>query len=80
MTCRDVTNLLIDFVDKSLPEMQMLTLQRHICACPPCMFYMETYHTTIEVTRALPDEPLPPEFEARLRTVLEDWQKNPKCE
>jgi hypothetical protein len=71
VTCREVAELLVDFVEGALPEMQMLMVQRHICACPPCMFYMETYQTTIEVTRALPEEPLPPEFEARLRSVLE---------
>jgi anti-sigma factor RsiW len=74
MTCRDVAELLIDFVEGDLPEQDMLTLQRHICACPPCMFYLETYQTTIQVTHALPDEPLPPEFEARLRAVLEEGE------
>ncbi len=38
------------------------------------MFYMETYQDTIEVTHALPDEPLPEEFEKRLRAVLEEWE------
>lgn len=74
VTCREVAELLIDFVDGTLPEMQMITLQQHICACPPCMFYMETYQDTIEATHALPEEPLPAEFENRLRAVLEDWE------
>ena len=72
MTCRDVAEMLVDFVEGELPEQEMLILQRHICACPPCMFYLETYHTTIQVTHALPEEPLPPEFEARLRAVIEE--------
>jgi anti-sigma factor RsiW len=74
VTCREVAELLIDFIDGELPEMKRLTLQQHICACPPCMFYLETYQTTIEVTHTLPDEPLPPEFEARLRAVMEKWE------
>ena len=36
VTCREVAELLVDFVEGALPEMQMLTLQQHICACPPC--------------------------------------------
>ncbi len=74
VTCREVAELLIDYIDGELPEMKMITLQQHICACAPCMVYLHTYHTTIEMTHALPDEPLPPEFEARLRGVLEGWQ------
>jgi anti-sigma factor RsiW len=74
MTCRKVAELLIDYVDGTLPDEQLLILRQHICACPPCMFYMENYQTTIEVTHHLPDEPLPPEFEVRLRAVLEQWE------
>ena len=74
VTCREVAELLIDFVEGTLPEMQMITLQQHICACPPCMFYMETYQDTIEATHALPEEPLPEEFEKRLRVVLAEWE------
>jgi anti-sigma factor RsiW len=74
VTCREVAELLIDFVEGDLPEPRMITLQQHICACPPCLFYLETYQTTIEATHALPAEPLPPEFEERLRKVLEEWQ------
>ncbi len=73
-TCREVAELLLDFIEGTLSEMEMLTLQRHICACPPCMFYLETYQTAIEVTRALPEEPLPAEFEARLRSVMKEWE------
>jgi len=74
ITCREVAELLIDFVEGELPEPKMLTLQQHICGCPPCMFYLENYRTTIEVTHSLPEEPLPPEFEARLRAVMAEWE------
>ena len=74
VTCREVAEVLIDFIEGNLPEKEMITLRQHICGCPPCHFYMETYQTTIEVTRALPAEPLPPEFEARLRSVMRQWE------
>jgi len=74
ISCREITELLIDYVEGDLPETRMITMQQHICGCVPCAYYLETYHATIEATHALPDEPLPPEFEARLRQVLESWQ------
>jgi anti-sigma factor RsiW len=70
-----VAELLIDYVEGQLPGPQMIALQQHICACSPCMLYMDAYRTTIEVMHALPEEPLPPEFEARLRSVLQNWEK-----
>jgi anti-sigma factor RsiW len=71
-TCRKVAELLIDYVEGSLPEDQQSLLQRHLCGCVPCAIYMQTYHDTIRLTHALPDEPLPAEFATRLKAVLEE--------
>lgn len=72
LTCRKVAEILIDFVDGSLPEAQRVLLQQHLCGCVPCAIYMHTYSDTIRLTHALPDEPLPSEFAIRLRAVLRD--------
>lgn len=72
LTCRKVAELLIDFVDGALSDEQQSLLQRHLCGCVPCAIYMHTYHDTIRLTHALPDEPLPPEFAARLKAVIQE--------
>ena len=77
LTCRKVAELLIDFVDGTLTEEQTSLLQRHLCGCVPCAIYMHTYRDTIRVTHALPDEPLPTEFAARLKKVLEEAAQKP---
>ena len=69
-TCRDVAELLIDFVENTLSIEHRLSIQHHICACMPCLIYMTTYKQTIMMTHRLPEEPLPLEFEARLEAVL----------
>ena len=71
LTCRKVTEILIDFVDGTLPDDQRTMLERHLCGCVPCAIYMHTYHDTIRLTRALPDEPLPDEFATRLKAMLD---------
>lgn len=71
LTCRKVAELLIDFADGTLPPDQRALLERHLCGCVPCAIYMHTYHDTIRLTQALPDEPLPPEFAARLKSMLD---------
>jgi anti-sigma factor RsiW len=72
LTCRKVAELLIDYVEGSLPDDQHSLLQRHLCGCVPCAIYMHTYHETIRLTRALPDEPLPQELAMRLKAVLKE--------
>lgn len=70
LTCRKVAELLIDIVEGSLSEEQQSLVQRHLCGCVPCAIYMHTYRDTIRVTHALPPEPMPPEFAARLKKLL----------
>ena len=70
LTCRKVAELLIDMVEGSLSEEQQSLIQRHLCGCVPCAIYMHTYRDTIRITQALPSEPLPDEFAARLKRVL----------
>jgi len=77
LTCRKVTELLIDFVEGSLTEEQHSLLQRHLCGCVPCAIYMHTYRDTIKITHSLPAEPLPTEFAARLKKVLEEAAHKP---
>lgn len=71
LTCRKVAEILIDYVDGTLPADERGILERHLCACPPCAIYMHTYHETIRITRSLPNEPLPDEFACRLKSMID---------
>ena len=72
MTCRELTELLIDFVADELPPEHRAHLEQHLLQCPPCTAYLDTYKTTIQLTRQLPCVPLPPELAARLRQALQE--------
>ena len=78
LTCRKLAELLIDYVDGTLPAEQQSLLQRHLCGCVPCAIYMHTYHETIRLTHSLPDEPLPPEFAARLKAAIREAKCGPE--
>jgi anti-sigma factor RsiW len=71
MTCRELAELLIDFVSDELPPDVRARLERHLRACPPCESYLETYQITIRLTRKLPDVAPPPELLERLRRAIE---------
>jgi anti-sigma factor RsiW len=72
MTCREVAELLIDYVSGELPPEVVEHLREHFKLCPPCVTYMETYQITIRLTRQLPDVPPPPELIERLKASLEE--------
>ena len=70
ITCRDLTELLLDFLDGSLPPEHRDRIEQHLQLCPPCVVYLETYRVTIQLSRKLPCQPLPRECADRLRAVL----------
>ena len=76
MTCRELVELLIDFVSDELPAEHRQRVEQHLRRCPPCVAYLDSYQVTIRLTKQLPCEPLPPELEARLRAALQDLRKD----
>ncbi len=72
LTCRTLTELLIDYVEGALPDDQRLLMDRHMCGCVPCAIYLRTYQDTIRLTHSLPDTSLPDEFASRLKAMLSD--------
>jgi anti-sigma factor RsiW len=75
MTCRELAELLIDYVSGALPAEHRERLDHHLLLCPPCVTYVQTYELTIKLTRRLPDKPLPPQLEAKLRQALAEMRK-----
>jgi anti-sigma factor RsiW len=70
MTCRELVELLADFVSGELAEEHCRQIQEHLGICPPCIQYVESYRLTIEFTRNLPCSALPADVERRLREQL----------
>ncbi len=71
MNCRELAELLIDFVSGELPPEHSGHVHEHLKCCPPCVAYLETYQITIRLTRRLPCAPLPAALEQRLRAALD---------
>ena len=73
MTCKDLVEMLCDFIDEGLsPEIRAL-IDHHLCGCPDCTVSVNDYRATIHVTRALARgsiDSLPTAVEARLRAVI----------
>jgi anti-sigma factor RsiW len=72
MTCRECTELLIDFLAGELDAERLELIRRHLESCPPCVTYVETYKITIRLTRQLSCGELPPDVAQRLRAALDE--------
>ncbi len=68
--CRQLCELLFDYVNDDLSEERRAVLEAHLKVCPPCVVHLETYRITITLSRKLPCRPMSPECERRLREAL----------
>ena len=68
--CREVFELLSDYVDGDLPAETHEALQRHLGSCPPCEHFLKTFQKTRDLCRQTLMLEMPEELRARLREFL----------
>ena len=68
--CRQIADLLADYLDGNLPKRLVDLIEWHIEGCGPCVAFVNTYRGTIKATRTLQPTEIPPELKKRLLAVL----------
>ncbi|GAC1658806.1 MAG: zf-HC2 domain-containing protein [Candidatus Dormibacteraceae bacterium] len=75
MTCRQIVELLTDYLEGVLPVAERTRLEAHLAGCRGCTAFLEQVRTTLRVVRGLAAEPLPPAMEAELLVAFRDWHR-----
>ena len=66
LTCREMVEFLMAYLDGELPEGQRESFDQHLRDCPPCEVYLDTYRRTVDLGRSVcedgegPDDEPPP--------------------
>ncbi len=68
--CRQIAEMLADYLDGALPRRTAELLEWHIDGCGPCVAFVNTYRGTIQAARSLRDLEVPAELKRRLLEVL----------
>lgn len=72
LTCRDVIDLLADYLEQSLPRETLEAFNGHLDHCAECVAYANTYKRTRELTGEVTRVAMPEDMRARLRQFLLD--------
>jgi anti-sigma factor RsiW len=72
MTCRELADLLCDYLEGELEAERCAVIRSHLQACPECGCLVETYQLTIQISRRLPPSPVPEHLLERLKKALEE--------
>jgi hypothetical protein len=70
LECRQIAEMLGDYLDGSLPKATVELIEWHIDSCAPCVAFVNTYRGTLRATRRLTDVEIPAELKSRLLAVL----------
>ena len=57
MTCQELCEFLMQYLDGELPEPERASFAEHVDICPPCLAYLQTYRKTIELGQSICTEP-----------------------
>ena len=78
MTCKDVIEILSDYLEEALSPAAMARLEQHLRDCPPCIAYLNTFRRSRELAGEVSQVEMPPEMKQRLRSFLFEHLRDPR--
>jgi len=69
MTCRELSEFLMEYLSGELPSEQRQAFGEHLEACSDCVIYLKSYEETVKLGKAAfrsPDERIPDEVPEKL--------------
>ena len=76
LTCREVIDLLTDYVEDALPEQERRRVEAHLASCDGCTTYLEQVRETIRLTGMLTEEQIPDAERERLLDAFRGWTRS----
>ena len=74
MKCRDVVELMTDYLEGALSPSDHARFEEHIAGCDGCRAYLEQLRATRRVAGKLADEPVPAHLESDLVKAFRNWR------
>jgi len=74
ISCRELTEFIQRYLDGELPKEEAETFEEHLGLCPPCIRYLDSYKTTVQLEKACApgSEPMP---EQLVQGIVEAMKK-----
>lgn len=73
LTCRELTELVTDYLERELPGRERVRVEQHLVVCAACSRFLEQMRATVDLTRTVELDELGPESRRALLATLEPW-------
>ncbi|MGH9281836.1 MAG: anti-sigma factor family protein [Acidimicrobiales bacterium] len=74
-TCREVVEIVTDYLDGTLAPDESQRLELHLVWCQACRTYLEQMRESIRLTGRLAEEEIPEEARGELMRLFRDWRR-----
>jgi anti-sigma factor RsiW len=74
LTCRELVELVTDYVEGALPRRDRRRFEGHIALCPHCTRYLEQMRATIAALGTLPEASIEPTARDELLAAFRGWR------
>ena len=71
IVCVDGVEMLMDYLEGTLPAAERELVEAHVSGCPRCVAFVESYRQTPRILRAATAAALPDDLAESLRRFLE---------
>ncbi|HLW46313.1 MAG TPA: zf-HC2 domain-containing protein [bacterium] len=75
MSCRDLVELVTDYLEDTMPAVERRRFEEHLGTCPPCRTYLDQMRQTLHALGRLPRESVSDEARQALLRAFRDWKK-----
>jgi anti-sigma factor RsiW len=75
LVCREVVELVTEYLGGTLPAHDRVRFDQHLAGCPPCTAYLAQVRTTLELASELGSAGAPPDQDVarQLGDIFRDW-------
>jgi anti-sigma factor RsiW len=75
LACREVVELVTDYLEGALDERDRERFERHLGGCDGCTAYLEQMRLTLRLAGRLEPEAIDPAFRERLVAAFRGWEE-----
>jgi anti-sigma factor RsiW len=74
MACKELVEVVTDYLEGTLPEADRRRLEAHLAECPYCVEYVEQFRRTIDAAGGVQLETIAPETREELLEAFRGWR------
>ncbi len=76
MSCKELVELITEYIEGTLPELDRARFDQHLAFCDWCRTYLDQMRLTVQTLGKLTEDTIAEQTKSDLLAVFRDWEKS----